>query len=96
MVSLTYLCIQIFFYLSIYSLGAIWDQIQALGNGSVQQILEEGFALLISGQVVLQQAKEIFAQLVNDLTAHTSTASTLVATAIAAVAELLKSNLKRS
>jgi len=64
-----------------------------LGNNTTQQIIEEGFALLINGQAVLQQAKEIFAQLVKDLTAHTNTASTLVASAIAAVAELLKSNL---
>jgi len=64
-----------------------------LGNNTTQQIIEEGFALLISGQAVFQQAKEIFAQLVKDLTAHTNTASTLVASAIASVAELLKSNL---
>jgi len=81
---------EIFF---LYSLGAVWQEIQALGNGTVEQIVQEGLALLLSGKDVLEQAKEIFKQLVKDLLAHSQTTSSLVSTAIAAVAELLKSKL---
>jgi exonuclease VII small subunit len=77
------------FIINSLGLGAVWDQIQNLGGEPVAQIIQEGLALLMSGKEVVAQAKEIFAQLVKDLTAHTSTASVLVAQAIAQVAQLL-------
>ncbi len=47
--------------------------------------------LVFAGKDVLEQAKQIFAQLVTDLTNHTGNASTMVQAAINQVAELLKS-----
>ena len=47
--------------------------------------------LLFAGSQVINQAKEIFAQLVTDLTNHTASASTLVNAAIAQVGQILNS-----
>ena len=70
-------------------LGAVWDQIQALGGEPVAALIQEGIELIGAGKEVYNQAKEIFKQLVQDLIAHTSDAAVLVNAAIAQVAELL-------
>ena len=75
-------------------LQGVWDEIQTLGNNLQTQLISEAMQLVFAGKDVLEQAKEIFAQLVSDLTNHTGNAATMVQLAINQVAEILKSMCK--
>ncbi len=72
-------------------LQGVWTEIQTLGNNLQAQLISEAMQLVFAGKDILEQAKQIFAQLVTDLTNHTGNASTMVQAAINQVAELLKS-----
>lgn len=74
-------------------LGAVWEEIQNQGANVVAQLLNEAMQLVFSGQDILAQAQAIFKQLANDLINYTGSASSLVQSVIAQVANLLKSNL---
>jgi len=81
-------------------LGAIWDQIQVLGNGFVSQIMSEGMQLVFAGKDKLAAAQAVFANLVDELTNHgiqtAQTAVNMVKEAIKEVAAILSSSQKRS
>jgi stress-induced morphogen len=82
------------FIINQLGLGAVWDQIQALGGQPVSQIIQEGLQLVLAGKDVLAQAQVVFNQLVQDLINHTAQASVLVGAAIQQVADLLNKQPK--
>ena len=80
-------------------LGPVWDIIQEVGNGAVQQIISEGLQLIVAGQEKFNKAKEVFNQLVSDLKDHgiqsIQTATQMVSQAINQVSQILSGNQKR-
>ena len=79
------------FIINTLGLGSVWDEIKGVGANAVATLISEGMQLLFAGSQVINQAKEIFAQLVTDLTNHTASAPTLVNAAIAQVGQILNS-----
>ena len=84
------------FIINTLGLGSVWDEIKGVGANAVATLISEGMQLLFAGKEVINQAKEIFSQLVSDLTNHTASASTLVNAAIAQVGQILNSKLNNS
>ncbi len=75
-------------------MGSVWSEIQGVGSNLIATLVSEGMQLLFAGKEVVAAAKQVLAQLVADLTNHTASASSLVAAAVAQIAEILKSKLK--
>ena len=75
-------------------LGAIWTQIQNLGGTFAQEIVMEGFQLIMAGgKQKLDAARQVFDKLVDDLTNHgiqsLQAATQMVQNAIKEVADIL-------
>ena len=66
-------------------LSAVWDEIKNLGNSVLGELMTVAAKLLFAGKEKLNQAKDIFGKLVDDLTNHAGDASSIVAAAIAAL-----------
>ncbi len=76
-------------------LNAVWDQIKELGLGVIGQFAQIGAELLFAGKAKWAEVQKVFAQLVADLTAHTGSASSIVAAAIQQAQSVLNPNGKR-
>jgi cell division septum initiation protein DivIVA len=76
-------------------LNAVWDQIKELGLGVIGQFAQIGAELLFAGKAKWAEVQKVFAQLVADLTAHTGSASSIVAAAIQQAQAVLNPNGKR-
>lgn len=77
------------FVLNALGLGQVWQTLQEAGANALNQLLGQGFALLAAGKDKLDQARQVLAELIQQLKDHTINAQTFVQSAVADINQVL-------
>jgi len=77
------------FVLNALGLGQIWQSLQGAGSIALNQLMAQAFALIASGNEKLNQAKQVLAELIQQLKDHTINAQQFVQVAVADINKVL-------
>lgn len=77
------------FVLNALGLGQIWQSLQEAGANALNQLMAQGFSLLAAGNDKLSQARQILAELVQQLKDHAINGQQFVQVAVAGINQVL-------